>query len=172
MFARVCVCVCVRVCVCVCVCVCGCVVFWFGRCRRVRMGMCARDSEFRLSCVFFFNVHITGAPPPPSVARARARPQVMSELGMKFTIAATGALVDAARMRYGSHTTDGLPWPWALLGVPIAAMLSPAGITWIELVLEEGSGCVCARGAEHWSRRDVLGKAWGEVPYLRRRSGP
>ena len=76
-----------------------------------------------------------------SLERPRARAQGMSDHAMNFTIAGTGAVVDGAVVRHGpSWTDDGLAW--ALFGMPIAAMLSPSGDAWIELVLVGGDGFV------------------------------
>ena len=58
---------------------------------------------------------------------------------MKFAVVATGAVVEGATVRHGSDM-PARQWPWALFRVSIAAMLTPAGIAWIEFVLEEGNG--------------------------------
>lgn len=58
---------------------------------------------------------------------------------MKFGIASRGAVIEGAALRFGAYTPDS-QLPWALFCVPIAAMLTPAGIAWIELVLREGEG--------------------------------
>ena len=66
-------------------------------------------------------------------------------------------------MRYGSDTPDD-SYPWALFGMPIADMLTPAGIAWIELMLEEGNGCVSllvASETEHVGSR--VPKGWCKV---------
>jgi hypothetical protein len=65
----------------------------------------------------------------------------MSERGIKFAIASTGAVLEGATVRHGSRMPGGQE-PWALFGMPIAAMLTRAGIAWIEFVLEEGDGYV------------------------------
>ena len=75
------------------------------------------------------------------IFRLSPHSQVMSERGMKFTIASTGAVSEGVTVRYVSATPDGL-MPWALFGMSIADMLTPAGIAWIEFVLAEGGGGV------------------------------
>jgi hypothetical protein len=83
------------------------------------------------------------APRPAAVASARVRAQGMSVDGIGFTIAARGSVVDVATVSHGSPTPDGR-WPWALLSISIADLLTPAGIAWMEFVLGEGDGSVAA----------------------------
>ncbi len=63
------------------------------------------------------------------------------DAGMKFTIAATGAVVDGATVRHVAYMRA-VDWPWALAAVPIASMLTLPGIAWIDFVLHEGDGGV------------------------------
>jgi hypothetical protein len=61
---------------------------------------------------------------------------------MGFAIASTGAAAARNVVRWVSNVEDG-NFPWALVGAPLASMLSEEdGTAWIEYVLAEGDGIV------------------------------
>ena len=81
-------------------------------------------------------------------------------------------------LRCASRTPDGFP-PWALFGVPIAAMLTPAGIAWIEFVLDKGNDVFLlvapetldrSKGVWGTQRHGVLCRMWNGCVFLDRDS--
>jgi hypothetical protein len=125
-------------------------------------GLCARLRAINQSWILASAEHLYAplgcvrtTPARASSPRARAINQGMPDAGVQFVFAAIGEVVEgAALLRRGSNV-DGTHPPRVFFGVPIAAMLSPAGVAWIEWHVE-GDGflwLLVAPAASHRAAR-------------------